>query len=268
MHWHDLPLVNDTIHRGTGQVWAESDRVILGYASHNRRAVSVATATDPLLQEWVEHPRNPVYRNPRGALQGLMGTADNYLWREDDTYYLTLRYFRRDPADILTGSSALEICRSKDLAVWETMGHLFEDIRHIEPGEDCSCNNFLPLGNNKHLLLFFSHKRSAQYYIGPFDRDACRFRIEQHGRMNYGPVKRGSLHAPSAFIDSRGRCIGMWNILENRPHRGWDEIMSLPRQLSMNEDGSPESRHLNPLRIDPIEEIESLRAESVSIDAT
>ena len=76
-------------------MWADGDRVVLGYASHHHRAVSLATANEPLLQEWGEHPRNPVYRNPLSASEELAGTADNYLWREEDTYYLTLRHFRR-----------------------------------------------------------------------------------------------------------------------------------------------------------------------------
>ena len=41
-----------------------------------------------------------------------------------------------------------------------------------------------------------------------------------NGRMSYGPVKRGSLNAPSAFVDGTGRPIAIFNIFENRPHRG------------------------------------------------
>jgi beta-fructofuranosidase len=144
-------------------------------------------------------------------------------------------------------------------------GYLFEDYYYTEPGDDVACPNFLPIGDNKHLLLFFSHKRSAQYYIGTYNMEKHRFIPENHGRMNYGPAKRGSLHAPSAFIDQNGRCIAIWNIIENRPQEGWDEIMSLPRHLSLNTDTSSRHYNLNPLLINPIDEMKSLRFEPVTI---
>ena len=266
VHWRDLPLVRHTIRGGTGQVWADDDRVIMGYATH--RAASLATASDPLLQEWDPHPQNPVYPSalrPNGDLKSLQ-SGDNYLWREDDAYYMTMRLCEPAPM-FLTGTTALEICRSNDLVSWHSMGKLFDDRHYTEPGEDCGCNNFLPIGGGKHLLLFFSHKRSAQYYIGKFDRDAGRFKIEHHGRMNYGPVERGSLHAPSGFVDPAGRCIGVWNIMENRPQEGWDQLLSLPRHLSLNEEGSDECRFLHPLLIEPIAELEPLRSNPKSIEA-
>ncbi len=270
VHWRDLPLVRHTIRGGTGQVWVDDDRAILGYATHKHKAVSLATASDPLLQEWVPHPQNPVYTSappPNGDLRPLQA-GDNYLWREDDAYYMTIRRYLSEPGPMsLTGTTALEICRSTDLESWESMGKLFDDGHHTEPGEDCGCNNFLPIGSGKHLLLFFSHKRSAQYYIGTFDRETLRFQIEHHGRMNYGPVERGSLHAPSGFVDPSGRCIGIWNIMEGRTQEGWDQLVSLPRHLSLNEGGSDECRYLNPLRIEPIAELEALRSEPMSIEA-
>ena len=260
VHWQDLPIVNATIYGGTGQVWADSDRVILGYATHGHAAVSLATASDPLLMDWVEHPQNPVCQPGN----------DNYVWREDDMYYLTQRKhnFEWDlELEYPGGRTTLELCRSKDLATWEPLGKLLEDGYYTEPGEDCACNSFLPIGNGKHLLIFFTHKRSSQYYIGTYDREKGRFRIENHGRMNYGPVGRGSLHAPSGFIDPEGRCIGIWNITENRPQKGWDQITSLPRHLSLKADKSDKEDLLNPLSIEPIEELKSLRFDPVSVDA-
>ena len=89
-----------------------------------------------------------------------------------------------------------------------------EDGYFTDPGTDCACPNVLSLGNGKHLILFFSHNQGPKYYLGRSDLQQGRFTIEKHGRMNYGPVMRGSLHAPSGFVDPKGRCIGMWNIFE------------------------------------------------------
>ena len=159
VHWRDMPIVGSGIHGGTGQVWSDEGRVVLGYATHSHKAVSLATASDPLLQDWVEHPKNPVFTPtpPRSVDPKHFGTADNYIWREEDTYYMTIRQYWYDTEfPILTGTAALEICRSDDLENWESMGLLSNDGHFTEPGEDCACNSFLPLGNGKHLLLFFS----------------------------------------------------------------------------------------------------------------
>ena len=269
VHWKDLSIAGSTIYGGTGQVWADKKRVILGYATNKHKDVSLATASDPLLQDWVAHPKNPVYTPtpPPNANPERFATADNYIWRENNTYYMTIRHYHHDPElPVLAGNTALEICRSKSLENWESMGLLFDDGHFTEPGEDCACNSFLPLGNGKHLLIFFSHKRSSQYYVGRFDQDACRFHIENHGRMCYGPVSQGSLHAPSAFIDPSGRCIAVWNVTENRKQDGWEQLVSLPRSLSINKEGSVMSRHLYPLLIEPIEELNALRSEQISFE--
>ena len=250
VNWRDLPMVNPAVQGGTGQVWADDDKVILGYAAPRHGAVSLAIASDPLLTNWVEHPDNPVQQPGN----------DNYIWQEDGTYYLTQRKHSFDGRPYLGGRTTLEILRSNDLTNWEPLGNLFEDGFFTEPGEDCGCNNCLPIGNGKHAVIFFSHKRAGQYYIGTFDREQGRFTIENHGRMNYGPVLLGSLHAPSAFVDPDGRAIGIWNILENRTP--WTEIMSLPRRLSLNDSGA----FLNPLRIEPVTELEALRFDPVRIE--
>jgi len=261
VHWQDLPMLNPEIQGGTGQVWVDGDQAILGWASHSLGAVSLATASDPLLTDWTVHPGNPVLppgNDPDNDPPGY----DNFLWREDGHYYLIRRKHVFNPErPFLSGKTTLEICRSQDLHDWEPLGNLLEDGHFTEPGEDCGCNNFLPIGNGKHAVIFFSHKRSAQYYLGTFDRQHARFTIEDHGRMNYGPVKRGSLHAPSAFIDPKGRLIGIWNVLDNRPQKGWNELMSLPRNLSLNDTGSL----INPLRIEPVAELEKLRFDPVHI---
>ena len=169
------------------------------------------------------------------------------------------------------GPTTLELLRSRsgDLATWEWMGNFLEDTDYTQPGDDCACNNVLPIGDGKHLILWFSHRSGAQYYVGTFDREKGRFHIGSHGLMNFGPNARGGLHAPSGFVDPKGRCIGIWNIMENWPQEDWNEVMSLPRQLSLIDKGSfvsPEkAAFFNPIRIEPIAELEALRFDPVRI---
>ena len=268
VHWRDLPMLPIQIKGGTGQAWAEKDRVILGYSSSK-----LATASDPLLLNWVEHPQKPVIE--RGG--------DNFVWRAGDWYFLTQRKHSADPAFtkgwrrgkhpadgpawLYSGKTTLEILRSKDLTKWESLGNFLEDGYFSDPGEDCACSNVLPLGGGKHLVLFLSHKRGPQYYIGTLDQKRGRFTIKNHGRMNYGPPMRGSLHAPSGFVDPNGRCIGMWNIFECSADSNFgglkNGVMSLPRRLSIK--GPAKNTQMNPLCIEPVKELKALRFNPVKV---
>ena len=257
VHWRDLPMLPTSTKGGTGQAWADSDRVMLSNSDGK-----LFMASDPMLLKWTEHP----VKLPR--------IKDNSIWREKDYYYFT-----SPPGG---PNTSLEIQRSKDLTKWEYMGKYVDDGYFTDPGTDFSCNNVLPLGNGKHLILFFTHNQGPKYYIGTSDLERGRFAIEHHGRMNYGPVSRGSLHAPSGFVDTDGRCIGLWNIMEGTAGDKYltaqygfkDQMISLPRRLSLNEQSTGKDvrnvngvpMDINPLVIEPIEELKALRFNPVKVE--
>ena len=247
VRWHDLPPLPE-LGGLTGQVVTNEDRAAMTFST--RDGLFLATSSDPELLNWEKSLTPPLHTRP-GYQQPIDSCIwrENETWREDDAWYIAARKHQWDDGRwYLRGTKpALELFRSEDLVCWESLGMLFEDCEFTEPGDDCACPNFLPIGDDKYLLLSFSHKRCPMYFIGSYDRERRRFLPDDHGCMSYGPGKRGSLHAPSAFVDSRGRCIAIFNIFENRPHQGWEEIMSLPRQLSLNDDVL-----LNPLRIEPV----------------
>ena len=112
--------------------------------------------------------------------------------------------------------------------------------------------NFWRIGNGKHMPLFLSHKQAAQYYIGDCDQSTHRLIPNYHGRMSYGPLAAGSLHAPSATIDDRGRLLAICSVKDGLPQEGWSNVMTLLRHLWLDAD--------NALRIEPVDEVESLRA--------
>jgi len=85
-------------------------------------------------------------------------------------------------------------------------------------------------------------------------------------------VMRGALHAPSGFVDPKGRCIGVWNIMEslvNDRFGGTKKgVISLPRRMFLNDKPTGrgfDKRELNPLGIEPIEELKKLRFNPVKI---
>ncbi|MFN0130692.1 MAG: GH32 C-terminal domain-containing protein, partial [Verrucomicrobiales bacterium] len=79
---------------------------------------------------------------------------------------------------------------------------------------------------------------------------------------------------PSGFVDADGRCIGIWNISEcliSDNFQGTkDQIMSLPRRLALSPTKTADEgfniRELNPLSIEPIEELKALRFDPVTVE--
>ena len=66
-----------------------------------------------------------------------------------------------------------------------------EDAFFAEPGEDAAVPNFWPIGNGRHMLLLFSHKRAGRYYIGRYDTETHRFTPETSRADELRAVGRG-----------------------------------------------------------------------------
>ena len=214
VHWQDLPpaLYPDTELHCFQRPDAWWKMIGLSPSTTARESGnSIATATDPLLLNWEKHPDNPVIPNPKtDAYERPYNVFDPCIWKEEDGYYSIsgtsidgyIRERRR---------SASHLFYSKDLSQWKYLHPLLIDDVFCDLGEDGAVPNFLPIGYGKHILLLFSHKRAARYYIGEYDRGTHRFTPEYHGRINHGPFGGGHVACPSATIDSNGRCITILN---------------------------------------------------------
>ena len=127
--------------------------------------------------------------------------------------------------------------------------------------------NFFPLSNNtrdKWMLLCISHPFGCRYYLGDWDAEAEQFVPETHGRMNwrrphqsiYKTVYR-DFFAPESVRTPDGRRV-MWAWLTTLDEAiNLRTIQSLPRELSLAEDGS--------LRIRPLTELKTLRYDKVTL---
>ncbi len=251
--WRDLPMAlypDQEQDCFSGQTLVEDDRVIAIY--HGTQAGNaIATASDPLLVDWQKHPGNPVIPIvPTDEDGSPYRVFDPCIWKEEGGYY-SLSGVYKDGTRSIDGIGVDHVFRSADLKTWEHLGPLVEGVYDTEPGEDYAVPNFWPIGTGKHMLLFFSHKRGGQYFVGEYDTALHRFHAERHGRMNYGPLAVGSLHAPSATIDESGRFLSVFNIKESKVPNGWSDIMTVPRVLSLADDGS--------VLINPVAELELLR---------
>jgi len=55
------------------------------------------------------------------------------------------------------------------------------------------------------------------------------------GSFNHGAWAPGGVHAPSAAPDGQGGIYVIFNMNAGKPNSGWNQIMSLPRHLSLND---------------------------------
>jgi beta-fructofuranosidase len=283
VHWRHHP---DAIGPGDGDDGCFSGGVFLdadgmAYLSYwmlpptPARGIGLAKSQGPGFEKWTKLPENPVIPSTEWGLTETQrpdgtplcyGSADpSNMWKKDGRYYmltgnlLVLEKFGRAPeAPLSEQGDRLYLFVSDDLLHWEYL-HLFYDRNPewTDRSEDNMCPSFLPLPlspeggtpSEKHLLLFISHNKGCQFYIGDYHND--RFSPNNHGRMTWVD---NTYFAPEALIDGRGRQI-MWAWLtDNRKEetaQGWSGVYGLPRTLWLGDD--------NTLRMRPVPELEILR---------
>ena len=284
VRWEDLPYAfgpgpESDCYSGTALV--EDDRVIAMYHGVGVGNM-VATAHDPLLLNWQKLGDGPVI--PFHTDQGMdrhYGIFDPCIWKEGDFYY-ALSAGIRDFQDNGRHFAENFLFRSRDLIEWEYLHPFVEGDRFTIPGDDGACPYFWPIGD-KHILLFFSHMSGGQYLLGCYDTERHKFLAEDHGVFNFGATFPGGVHAPTAAPTPDGRVVVLFNMnpampiikrdryLENflgpetekasindskRTLYDWDQIMTLPRVLSLLPDGR--------LKIEPVYDIDGLRGEHLT----
>ncbi len=239
------------------------------------KGIGIAKSDDAGFEHWTKLDANPVIKSTEWGITEATdaagkpfhyGSADpSNIWKKDGRYYmltgslLVLEKFGRKPdAPIEEQGDRLYLSVSDDLKTWRYL-HVFYERKPewTDRSEDNMCPSFLPLpssedggaSSGKHLLLFISHNKGCQYYIGDYRDD--RFFPEQHGRMTWID---NTYFAPEALIDGQGRQI-MWSwLLDNPPDekpKGWSGVYGLPRALWLGEDGT--------LRMAPVKELGMLR---------
>ena len=218
---------------------------------HAGKGNAIAVARDENLDDWHKLPSNPITpkTKPGDPHHGKYRSWDPFGWREGDTYYAIFGGGR--PA--VAKAPALE-------GAWRYVGDLFaHGVQGVSLDEDVSCPDLFRLGGasgsgeplEKDVLLCISHRLGCRYYVGQW-RDE-QFHPELHERMSWVD---NTFFAPESLVDDKGRRI-MWAWLMDEPEfgvraaHGWSGTLSLPRVLSLGDDGR--------LRMDVPEEIEKLR---------
>ena len=260
IHWRDLPLAiypNPEQMCFSGSTLVEDDRVIAIYHGI-KTGTMVAVSSDPLLLNWEKVTGNAVIPLPKpGETRPPYNIFDPCIWKQDDTYYaLTAGTLPKGPGGKRVRAEFLH--RSKDLAKWEYLHPFLEDDQYGMVGDDGACPYFWPIGD-RHILLHFSHTSGGKYILGDYDTNRDKFVVTAGGDFNFGPYAPGGVHAPSAYPDGKGGVIAIFNINPAKPTRGWNQIMTLPRRLTLMANDR--------LGIEPAGDIGSLRGEHVEIEA-
>jgi len=244
------------------------------------RGIGLAFSRGPDFETWTKSAANPVIRstewgvtesrNPDGRAIHYGSADPSNIWKRDGRYYmltgnlLVLDKLGRAPdAPLWEQGDRLYLFASDDLREWRYLHAFYErNPEWTDRSEDNMCPSFLrlpssPAGgppSDKHLLLFISHNKGCQYYVGEYSND--RFTPDTHGRMSWVD---NTYFAPEALMDGRGRQI-MWAWLtDNRQddkERGWSGVYGLPRTLWLGEDGT--------LRMRPVPELECLRSHEMA----
>ncbi len=249
VHWRDLPIALAPQPGGPDRSGCYSGGAIdlagspaLVYYG-NPDGICVATSADGL-RTWSRHPSNPLIPHPTDP-QAVWRAWDPCAWRDGDTWYLACGG-KIDGA----GDTAF-LFRSRDFVHWEYRGLLYE------PGNesDCAVPDLFQLGQ-AHVLLFASHERGVQYYVGAMDGE--RFVPQRHSRMNFAgfSLESGTLCAGLSLRDDADRRLMFGWVTEGRTEAaqrasGWSGVVCLPRVLSLGGDGL--------LRIEPAPELRVLR---------
>jgi beta-fructofuranosidase len=279
VHWrhHPLALEPGGIDTGifSGGVFVDKAGVptITYWGLGEKAGICMATSADEHLDHWTKSSHNPVIQQSEqgfsvGADGRPYGVADpSAIWIHDDRYYLltgnllVLRRFGLEGNQQEHKGDTTYLFVSDDLIHWKYLHPFYQSDRAwTGEDEDNMCPDFFPLGD-RHMLLFISHNRGCQYYIGRYEDD--RFYPEKHGRLSWVD---GAFFAPESLLDDQGRRI-MWAWIRDgredctRQASLWSGTMSLPRVLWLGEDGT--------LRMAPPRELAALRhAAKKMVDVT
>lgn len=203
---------------------------------------AMAVAMDDELNQWKKLDSNSITPKtaPGDPNHDKYRSWDPYGWLEGDTYYA------------IFGGERPGIAKSAGLAgPWKYVGDLMANsVPGVSINEDVSCADFFTIGE-KRMLLCISHRLGARYYLGEWKNE--QFHPTFHEKMSWVD---NSFFAPESLLDASGRRI-MWAWIFDSPgfamrlNNGWSGTMSLPRVLTLGEDGR--------LCMDVPKEIEGLR---------
>jgi beta-fructofuranosidase len=238
-HWrhHPTGLVGGMF---SGNCFINADGVPTMCYHQVNQGNAMAVALDDDLNEWKKLGPITPETEEGDEHHGNYRSWDPFGWLEGDTYYA------------IFGGERPGVVKAPTLeGEWEYVGDLFaHGVEGVSLEEDVSCADLFEL-DGKDVLLGISHRLGCRYYVGEWKDE--QFYPEAHAQMSWVD---NSFFAPESLVDDKGRRI-MWAWIMDGPEfelrldHGWSGTMSLPRVLTLGDDGL--------LRMDVPEEIKALR---------
>ena len=208
----------------------------------------VAVAEDDDLATWRKHEKNPILAPEIHGDLKVYDWRDPFVFTHGGTTYMALGgNVKGDDTQVPV------VCyykaKNDDLTEWEYLGPLFTEDGSKLPNIECP--NFLKFGDT--WVLLTSPHKTVGCYTGTFDPGRSPAFVSEKETL----LDPGTFYAPQCFQDDSGRWIMFGWINCHRKDRPWNGSMTLPRVLSVAEDGTVLQA--------PAPELEALRKEHVSI---
>jgi beta-fructofuranosidase len=217
-----------------------------------RESQCLAWSDDPMLRDWTKLPRS-VIPNPPSDFK-VTGFRDPSMWKQDRSYFMTVG------SGIEKVGGCVLLYRSTNLMEWEYLHPLVTGTWNgvytsnpVDDGEMWECPEFFRLDNGH--VLIYSTMGKVFWQSGSLDQSTMKFEPKKSGLLDLD-----AFYAPKTQLDAQGHRI-LWGWIPERRNdaemtkAGWSGMMSLPRVLHLDPDGT--------LRMQVLPQIESLRGDSI-----
>ncbi|RRA49574.1 glycoside hydrolase family 32 protein [Acidipila sp. EB88] len=277
LHWSHLPVALTPTPAGpdaygvfSGSAIQVGSRVYAVYTGTKKGSPELATirdkkseiqesqclawSDDPRLVLWTKDPAPIVPRPPEGLR--ITGFRDPSAWKQGDWYYMTVG------SGIAQVGGCVLLYRSKDMRTWEYLHVLVQGAWNGQPttnpcedGEMWECPEFFALDGGH--VLIYSTLGKVFWVSGILNEATMKFKAARTGLLDLE-----SFYAPKTQLDAAGRRI-LWGWIQERRSEdamrtaGWSGMMSLPRVLNLDKDGT--------LRMQVLPETRALRSAAVPV---
>lgn len=210
----------------------------------------LAWSDDPMLERWSKLSKPIIPEPPPGLV--VTGFRDPSAWKQNGIYFMTVG------SGIEKAGGCVLLYRSNNLIDWEYLHPLARGAwsgasssNPVGSGEMWECPDFFSLDGGH--VLIYSTMGKVFWQSGALNPDTMIFDAKKSGVLALD-----AFYAPKTQLDAHGRRI-LWGWIPERRSQaemlkaGWSGMMSLPRVLHLDADGT--------LRMQILPETESLRSQ-------
>jgi sucrose-6-phosphate hydrolase SacC (GH32 family) len=253
IHWEHQPIAlwpssdtgEDHCFSGCAAVNDKGQPVLIYTSIGSKRPPEQwAAVGDDDLVTWKKHPANPLLAESVHGDLKIADWRDPFVFKEDGKWYMVCGGHREGK------NGSIQLYTSDDLDKWRFLGVAFEGEE-----DNWECPNFFKLG--KKWVLIYSPHGLVRYYTGTFDLKTYKFKPQHHGTLDYG----SNFYAPNCLEDGDQRRI-LWGWIKDFPSgKGWNGCLTLPRVLTVADDGrllqqpAPELKKLRGTRLELVTDL-------------